>query len=247
MKITINELRHDTCYFFYKQIRTIFFISIFIAFINLIIDVFVKPNIHIISIIENNNFINAHSLLELINSMSLEEKHELLKYSIFKIIESLMSKTVLLGSIIILISSVSNSEKKTIITSICSLFSFLPNLFILNFLSTIIIQIGFMLFIIPGVLLSITLSLSPIIFSFKKHGLIDSIRLSISISWRYIKIISPCILTWMFSKFILTVFLDHIHFLNKNILDLISNISMNILFSILIIYLFRFYMIFLRS
>lgn len=247
MQITINELRHDTRYFFYQQIRSIFFISVLITFINLLIDMFIKSDIYIISIIENNKFMNTNSLLELIDNMNLEEKHKLLKYSIFKMIESLMSKTVLLGSIILLISTVSKSQKKPIISSIYSLFSFLPSLFILNFLNTVIIQIGFMLLTIPGIFLSITLSLSPIIFSFKKHGLIDSMYLSMSISWKYIKIIGPSVLLWIFIKFIVTVLIDHIYFIDKNILCLVSNITMNILFSILIIYLFRFYMIFLRS
>ena len=104
-----------------------------------------------------------------------------------------------------------------------------------------------MLLVIPGVLLSITLPLSPIILSFKKHGLIDSIRVSIDLSWKHVKCIGPGVLFWIFGKFILTMLLSHIYFLNTNITYFVVNISMNILFSILIIYLFRFYMIFLRS
>ncbi|WAI18566.1 MAG: YciC family protein [Buchnera aphidicola (Acyrthosiphon caraganae)] len=247
MTITVSELYHDTCYFFCKQIRIIFFISMFVTFINMLINMLIKPDVYIASIIENNEFLHSRSLLELIDNMDLEEKNALLKYSFFKIIELLISKTVLLGSIIILISILSENKKKSIISSICSLFSFLPSLFMLNFLTTFMIQIGFMLLIIPGILLSITLSLSPIIFSFKEHGLIDSIRLSMHISWKHIKIIGSGILFWMLSKFFLTILLGHIYFINTNILFLILNITMNILFSILIIYLFRFYMIFLRS
>ncbi|QCI17672.1 UPF0259 family protein [Buchnera aphidicola (Acyrthosiphon lactucae)] len=247
MSITVSKLCHDTRYFFYKQIGIIFFISIFVALINILIDMFIEPDIHIVSIIENNKFINTGSLLELIGNMNLEEKNELLKYSIVKIIESLMSKTLLLGSTIILISFLSENRNKSIVSAIYSFLSFLPNLFILNFLITFITQIGFMFLIIPGILLSITLSLSPIIFSFKKHGLIDSMRLSMYISWKYIKIIGPGILFWICSKFILTILVSHINFFNKNILFLIFNISINILFSILIIYLFRFYMILSRS
>ncbi|ACL30640.1 YciC family protein [Buchnera aphidicola str. APS (Acyrthosiphon pisum)] len=247
MPITVNKLRHDTHHFFYKKIGAIFFISIFATFMNILIDMFIKPDMHIVSIMENNKFINASSLLEFIQNMNLNEKHELLKYSILKIMESLISKTTLLGSIIILISVVSEPKKKSIVSSIRTFFLFFPSLFILNFLTTFIIQIGFMLLIIPGILLSIILSLSPIILFFKKNRLLDSIRLSMYISWKYIKIIGPGVLFWMCGKFILTMLLAHFSLINKNVLFLISNISMNILFSILIIYLFRFYMIFLRS
>ncbi|WP_284442976.1 YciC family protein [Buchnera aphidicola] len=247
MLITASKLRHDTRHFFCKQIGIIFFISALVACINILIDFFVKPDMHIISIIKNNQFTRFSSFLELMNNMTFEDKNELLKYFIFKSIESLISKTILLGSIITLISILSKNKKESIISSIGSLFSFLPSLFILNFLTTFIIQMGYMFLIIPGILLSIILSLSPIIFSFKQHGLIDSIRLSIYISWKYIRIIEPVVLFWICSKFLLTILVTNIHFINNNILFLISNISMNMLFSILIIYLFRFYMIFLRS
>ncbi|QCI22724.1 YciC family protein [Buchnera aphidicola] len=246
MLITSSKLRHDTRHFFYQQIRIIFFISAFVACVNVLIDIFVKPDIHIISIIKNNQFTRVSSFLELINNMTFEDKNKLLKYFIFKSIESLMSKTVLLGANITLISVLSQNKKESIISSIGSLFSYLPSLFILNFLTTFVIQIGYMCLIIPGILLSIILSLSPIIFSFKQHGLINSIRLSVYISWKYIRIIEPVVLFWISSKFLLTILVTNMHFINNNILFLISNIIMNMLFSILIIYLYRFYMIFLR-
>ncbi|QCI20999.1 UPF0259 family protein [Buchnera aphidicola (Hyperomyzus lactucae)] len=244
MLITAKELRHDTRHFFHKQIATIFFISIFITFISMFIDMFIKPDMHIIFIIENNNFINAESLLELIHNMNLEEKAQLLKYSIFKIIELLINKTLLLGSMITLISNLSKDKKEPILKVLHSLFLFLPSLFILNFMIAFIIQLGFMLLVIPGIVLTIILSLTPIIFYFKKNSLIDSIRLSMHISWKNIKIIASGVLLWMFGKFILITLLSSIYLSNKNIVFLISNISTNILYSILIIYLFRFYMIF---
>ncbi|CAL4326336.1 YciC family protein [Buchnera aphidicola] len=247
MPMTVSELRHDTNCFFSKQIGSIFFISISITFISILVNMLIKPDMHIISIIENNKFMNFNSLLELINNMNLDEKHELLKYSIFKIVELLMSKTLLLGSMIALISHLSNNKKKSIIYSISSLFASLPSLFILNCMVTFITQLGFILFIIPGILLSILLSLAPIILSFKQYSFIDSIRLSINISWKNIKIIGPGVLFWISGKFILTAILSNIYFINHNVTFLVLNISTNILFSVLVIYLFRFYMIFLRS
>lgn len=247
MSITISELRHDTHYFFSKQIRNILFISIAVTFISIIIDMLIQPDMHIMSIIEDKNFINSNSFLDLINNMNQEEKFELLKYSILKIIILLMSKTLLLGGIITLIISLSNNKQESISFSICSLYKFLPSIFLLNCFTTFIIQLGFMFLIIPGILLSILLALAPIIFSFKKHSLIDSIYSSIYISWKYINIIGPSVLFWMLGRFILTTMLSNLYFINKNIIVLILNIGMNMLFSFLIVYLFRFYMLFLRS
>ncbi|QIE01993.1 YciC family protein [Buchnera aphidicola] len=248
MRITVRELYHDTYYFFSKQIKMIIFISISVTFLNIFLEMLFQPDMHISSIIENNHFINANSLLELINNMNIYEKHQLLKYSIVKIMIFLASKTILTSSIITLILFLSNMIKDSIISLIYSFLSFLPSLFMLNFLTVIIIQLGLMLFVVPGVLLSIILPLSPIILSFKHGGLISSIRTSMYLSWKHIKIIGPGVLFWIFGKFFITIlFLSYMHVMNKNIILFMLNISINIIFSILIIYLFRFYMIFIRS
>ncbi|QCI18254.1 UPF0259 family protein [Buchnera aphidicola (Aphis nasturtii)] len=247
MFITIRELYNDTSHFVSKEIKSIFFISIITTFISIIINILIKPDMHIISIIENNKFINSYSVFDFINNMSEYEKKELLKYSIFKIIEFLTSKTFLLGSIITLITYLSNNTKQRITLSLMFFIKILPSLFILNCITNIIIQIGFMFFVLPGIFLSILLALSPIILSFQKNTLIESIRLSISISWKYINIISTGVLFWMCMKFISTKVLLNLHFMNKNFIFFILNVNINVFFSILIIYLFRFYMLLLRT
>ncbi|QIQ41303.1 MAG: UPF0259 family protein [Buchnera aphidicola (Aphis urticata)] len=247
MFITIRELYNDTSHFVSKEIKSIFFISIITTFISIIINILIKPDMQIISIIENNKFINSYSVFDFINNMSEYEKKELLKYSIFKIIEFLTSKTFLLGSIITLITYLSNNTKQRITLSLIFFIKMLPSLFILNCITNIIIQIGFIFFVLPGIFLSILLALSPIILSFQKNTLIESIRLSIAISWKYINIISTGVLFWMCMKFILTKVLLNLHFMNKNFIFFILNVNINVFFSILIIYLFRFYMLLLRA
>ncbi|ALD15227.1 membrane protein [Buchnera aphidicola (Aphis glycines)] len=247
MFITIRELYNDTFHFVSKEIKSIFCISIISTLISVIINILIKPDMNVISIIENNRFINSYSVFDFINNMSEYEKKELLKYSIFKIIEFLSSKTFLLGSIITLITYLSNSTQKRITPSLMFFIKIIPSLFILNCITNIIIQIGFMFFIIPGIFLSILLALSPIILSFQKNTVVESIRLSISISWKYINIVGTGVLFWMFIKFISTKFLLNFHFVNKNFIFFILNVNINIFFSILIIYLFRFYMLLLRT
>ncbi|QCI18819.1 YciC family protein [Buchnera aphidicola] len=247
MFITIRELCNDTYHFVSKEIKTIFFISIVATLISILINMLIKPDMHIISIIENNKFINSHSVFDFVNNMSEYEKKALLKYSIFKIIEFLTSKTFLLGSIITLITCLSDNKKQPISFSIIFFTKLLPSLFFLNCITNIIIQIGFIFFIFPGIFLSILLALSPIILSFKKNTLIDSIKLSISISWKHINIIGTGVLFWMCMKFILTKVLFNIPIINTNFIFLILNVSINVFFSILIIYLFRFYMLFSRT
>lgn len=244
--ITLKELRYDTQCFFYKQISTIFFLSIFITCINVLIDMLIKPEMHIISIIEKSNFISTNRLLESINNMNFDEKKQLLKYSILKTIALLMNKTFFLSSLITLISSLSKNKKESIISLIYSCFFSLPSLFILNFMITFIAQLGYLLLFILGIFLTIILSLSPIIFHFKKHSLIDSIRLSMYISCKNIRIIAPGVLFWIFGKLMLTVLFSNIYIVNKNIIFFILNININILYAILIIFLFRFYMLLIR-
>ncbi|AYN24789.1 YciC family protein [Buchnera aphidicola] len=247
MSITIRELCNDTYHFVSKEAKIIIFISMLATFMSILINMLIKPNMHIIAIIENKKFISSHSIFDLINNMSVYEKKELLKYSIFKILEFLINKTFLVGSIITLIRHLSNNQRESIKLSLYSSFKLLPSLFILNFITTFIIQIGFMFFIFPGIFLSVLLALSPIILSFKKNNLIECIRLSISISYKNLNVIGISVLFWMCVKFIFTTIFSNTYIISKNFVFLILNINMNIFFSILIIYLFRFYMLFLRS
>ncbi|WP_343154500.1 YciC family protein [Buchnera aphidicola] len=247
MFITIRELCNDTYHFVSREIKTIFFISIITTLITILINMLIKPDINIIALIENNKFINSYSVFDFINNLNEYEKKELLKYSLFKMIEFLTSKTFLLSSIITLITYLSSNKKQPIKISMIFFAKILPSLFILNCITNIIIQIGFMFFVLPGIFLSVLLALSPIILSFQKNTLVDSIRLSISISWKHINIIGTGVLFWMCIKFILTKILLNIHLINKDVFSLLLNINTNVFFSILIIYLFRFYMLFLRN
>ncbi|CAL4322315.1 UPF0259 membrane protein YciC [Buchnera aphidicola (Protaphis terricola)] len=244
MSITVRQLCNDTYNFVSKEIKTIFFISIISTFISVLINILIKPDMHIISIIENNKFINSHTLFDFINNMNEYEKKKLLKYSIFKILEFLISKTFLLGSTITLITYLSKNKKKPIIFSMTFFIKLLPSLFILNFIINMIVQVGFAFFILPGIFLSILLSLSPIILCFEKNTLINTIRISIFTVWNNINIIGPGVLFFMCIKFFLTKIFMNMHLINKNFITLILNININIFFSILTIYLFRFYMLF---
>jgi hypothetical protein len=54
-------------------------------------------------------------------------------------------------------------------------------------------------------------------------------------------------LFWMIGRFFLTIIFSNFCFFNKNIIFFILNISTNMLFSFLIVYLFRFYMLISRT
>lgn len=241
MLTRIKEIYYDTHYFVIKNLSAIFFISIITALISSIIGVFIKPNMDLISLIEKNKFSDMDSALSMINSMNNYEKREILKYSIFRIVEALISKTLLLTNIISLISIVSN-KKKSIILYMHTIYKLFPSLFIIHFISMLIIHTSSIFFIVPGIILSFLLLLSPIIFSFNKNKLFDAIYFSIYISWKNIKIIGPIILAWILSKFFLMTIMSHIIF-NQKLYFFMLNISMNMLYAILNIYLFRFYMI----
>ncbi|CAL4321670.1 YciC family protein [Buchnera aphidicola] len=245
MLTKIKGIYYDTHYFVIKNIGAIFFISIVTTLISGMIGVIIKPNMYIISLIEKNKFSDIDSVMSIINSMNHYEKREILKYSIFKIIESLISKTFLLTNIIALISIVSN-KKKSIMLYTQMIYQLFPSIFLIHFISMLIVHTSSIFFILPGIMLSCLLLLSPIIFSFNKNKLFDTIYFSIHTSWKNIKIIGPAIILWILSKFFLITILSHIIF-NQTLYFFILNTSINILYAILNIYLFRFYMIFMQS
>ena len=242
--ITKNLLYRDTRYFIYNNIAYIILIVCFTTFFMMLLDTLITPDIKKISFLYEDTPKNFSTLFDVIQHMNIEQKKILLKSSVSKLFSSLISNTVLLSSIISLITVVSSGKKVTLSVLFSILKILFNNLLILTFVLTIIIKISFTCFIIPGIFMTNLLSLSPIILCMEKSSILTAILSSIRIVYKNFKIIFPSVLLWLLLK-LLCLFIPAFYDLSHiNMIFLFLFFIQYLTSATVIIYLFRFYMLF---
>ncbi|URJ32472.1 YciC family protein [Blochmannia endosymbiont of Camponotus sp.] len=226
---------------YYINITTLIFAT---TLMQASLDYILLPNTE--DLIFMHNFINR-SLQDIIKELSSDQQYILLKLSAANSISKLLSSTFLFGSILTMLHVLSTTDKNNqsfnIINIIKSAIPMFPKLLLLIFYTTLCIQLGLMIAIVPGILLTIIISLTPIIITTNNISIMEAIRLSIKVSYRNIYLTTPPILLWFLMK---TIFiLIYIHYFHSwiFIVKILINSTNNILSVIILIYLYRLYMI----
>ncbi|CAL4321853.1 UPF0259 membrane protein YciC [Buchnera aphidicola (Eriosoma lanigerum)] len=242
MFITAISLYRDTYNFIIQKMNSIIIIAFLSSIISTIINYGIILNIYTISNLYTHY--NTNNIFELINIIPLEQKIILIKISILKTISYLISNTSFIGLLIIFISIISNHNRINIVLSIKKMFSIFLHLFSLLFILSVIIQLGFIFFILPGIIGLILLSLSPIILIIERKTIIDSMYSSILLTKEKIYILAPAIIIWILGKLTISMLLITIFYIFPEFISfLLQNTINNCIFSILIVYLYRFYML----
>ncbi|QCI23284.1 hypothetical protein D9V73_01305 [Buchnera aphidicola (Melaphis rhois)] len=243
MYITTHLLCRDTIKFLKVKWLTIFVIALFSSSITIMIDNIFVSNSNILTFFYESKMNQYYSLFDFVKALTPYQQKRLLLFSIMKLFSSLIGSTVLIGILTIFIKTIAFKKNSFLLElKKNNVFLFL-NLFLLIFIITIIIQLGLMLLIIPGMMFCILLSLSPIILMTNNTTIIQSIISSTQITLYNFKIITPAIILWLLSKLVILILLSNIKIISGCILSLLLNTMTNIISSILIIYLFRFYML----
>ncbi|XRX42405.1 MAG: YciC family protein [Buchnera aphidicola (Eriosoma harunire)] len=240
MSITTKMLYSETYNFIKQQINSIIIIIFISSCITSIIDNIFSPNIYEIYNLHYNHIDNIFTIF---NLTTIEQKIIIFKLLCFKIISNLLNYTLLFSiliSYITIISKYHSLDIKSICKKVISIF---PYLLILTLLISIIIQLGFMLFILPGIIGTILLSLSPIILVIEKKTILHSIYDSINYTKNNISSLLPAVILWMSNKFITYIFIKLLYILPIMYITGLHIFINNFIISIVIIYLYRFYII----
>ncbi|MXP67388.1 YciC family protein [Pantoea sp. Aalb] len=242
MSITASSLYRDTIHFFRYQIYNIIFMALFISVVTIIISqILTLDQEYLISLKQAND--SAHSLFEFIQKLSPAQYVILLRASAMGTFAALIGNTLLLGGMIYLIISASQGEQVSSFSAITLSIPLLPKLLLQTFLITLIVQLGFMILIFPGIILITLLSLAPIILKNQNISVIDSLYASISLVSDNIKLIMPAILMWLLMKIIIIIIFFFLIGIPVIISLILLNMLSNLAYAILIIYLYRLYML----
>lgn len=242
MSITASSLYRDTGNFLRHQLVTVVLMSLVASFITVIIGHVLTPDADQLSVLSQSEG-NASSLFELIQNMSPEQQRVLLRASAAGTLAALIGNTLLLGGMLCLIPMVSAGQRVSALRAIGASAPLLPRLLIQTFLITLLVQLGFMVLMLPGVLLAILLSLSPVMLASEKMGVIGAMRASMSMAWKNLRLIAPAIVLWLLAKIVLMFFISSLTVLPANIASVVLNALGNLVSAILIIYLYRLYML----
>ncbi|KTR89424.1 YciC family protein [Pantoea dispersa] len=242
MSITASSLYRDTGNFLRHQLVTIVLMALLTSFITVIVGHALTPGEDQLSLLSQTDS-SASSLFEIVQNMSPDQQRILLRASAAGTFAALIGNTLLLGGMLCLLPMVSSGQRVSALRAIGASAPLLPKLLVQTFLITLLVQLGFMVLMVPGVILAILLSLAPVMLASEKMGIFSAMRASMRLTWKNVKVIAPAIILWLLAKIALMFFFSSLTVLPANIASVVLNALGNLVSAILIIYLYRLYML----
>ncbi|EFE94667.1 YciC family protein [Serratia odorifera] len=247
MPITANTLYRDSFNFFRNQLASILLMALLTAFISVLLNQVFSPDAEQLKILTATESDFATSagmgIQDIIQQMTPEQQMVLLKVSAAATISALVGNVLLVGGMLTLIRLVSQGQPVSALRAIGAAAPELPRLLLLLFICTLVIQLGLTLFVVPGVILAIAFSLAPVISSADKKGVFASLKLSAKLAFANARVIVPAMMLWLAAKLLVLFLVSHLSVLTPNVASVVLTALSNLVSALLLIYLFRLYML----
>lgn len=247
MPIMASTLSRDMMIFFRYQFSSIVLLALLTTLISVVIGYLLSPGSEELMTLSDGIYMGNladMNLQELIRQMSIEQRRVLLQASAAGTLASLVGNVLLAGGLLTMIRLVSNRQSVSVLRAISLSTPLLPRLLLLIFLSTSLIQLGMLLIIVPGILLAIAFSLAPVIIAASDNlGVIKSMRISASLAIANLRLLAPAVLFWLLAKAAVLMLATQFTLGSSLITTVLLNGLSNLISALLLIYLYRLYML----
>lgn len=247
MPITASRLYRDTLNFTRNQFFSILMLALLTSLITVVLGHIFTPGNDQLQLLSNSNVdlssIEQPGISDIIQQLSPEQQMVLLKASAAGTFATLVGNALLTGGILMLIQLVSAGHKTSALRAISASAPLLPRLFLLILVCTLLIQLGMLLVVVPGILLSIAFSLSPVIAVTEKRGVFASMRTSSKLAFAHFRQTAPAVLLWLLAKVALLLLLTRLPLVSPTTMAVLLNGISNVLSAMLLVYVFRLYML----
>ncbi|CUX96800.1 YciC family protein [Candidatus Doolittlea endobia] len=249
MPIRARTLCNDMLNFARNQFTNILLLALLTALISIVLSHVLSPGSEQLITLSDGRHIDDTanmSFQQRIQHMSMEQQRILLKASAANSLAGLIGDVLLVGGLLTMIRQVSNRHSISVLRAICLSAPLFPRLLLLIFFTTLLVQLGLLLIVIPGIMLAIAFSLSPIIVTNDNLSAIKSMRLSASLALANLRLLAPAVLVWLLAKSAILLLATRFALVSPFVTAILLNGLSNLITILLLIYLYRLYM-FLRQ
>ncbi|PHM74169.1 YciC family protein [Xenorhabdus kozodoii] len=240
MPITANTLYRDSINFLKNQLLNIVILSVLAALVTALLGHLLMPNDEQLNLLaELQNIVRESGntgIQRFVTQLTPDEQFTLMRTMFGVLFTNIFGNTLLTASILVLIHAISTGQQTNAFHASTLSITRLPKMFLLMFICTLLVQIGYALMILPGILFSIAFSLAPIFLLEKGKNVFTAMQNSWKVAFGNMRLLIPAILLWLAVKLILVLVLAKMPNILLSALD-------NFLSSLLLVYLFRLYML----
>ncbi|HEU0095355.1 YciC family protein [Acerihabitans sp.] len=247
MPIMASTLYRDMLNFTRNQFTGIVLLALLAALISVVIGHALSPSTDQLVILSAGGPDMADSaslsLQELVQQMTPEQQKVLLKASAAGTFAGLVGNVILAGALLTMIRLVSDRQPVSVLRAIGLSAPILPRLLLLIFITTLLVQLGLLLIVIPGILIAIAFSMAPVIAASDNLGVFKSMRLSSKLAFANLRLVAPAVLLWLLAKAAVLLLAAQFTQVSSVVAAVLLNGLSNIISALLLIYLYRLYML----